>query len=149
MQPDDENTARPVYLRVDAGTIETLATQLHDELSGAGYSLLIDDVINIALMEAQYYSAWAVLEAQRNATMIIPFDKNITLEAYEWAVIDPVLRAHCDLVQSRLVEGSRSLGGDGFGLSVSEANQIYLEARKTMQLEAFVEPPFSYKTMSE
>lgn len=136
------------YLCITAGSIKDVATQLYEELSGNGYSLLPEDVINTTVLEAQYYAAWQMLQAQKNATSPMPLDQNIVLEAAEWAILDPVIRAHCDLQQARLMEGSRSLGGEGFGLDVNTANQIYTEARKNMQDEAFFEPPFSYTTMS-
>lgn len=142
---DDEanNGERAIYVHIDGGTVADGALQLFDELSATGYSLLYDDVLRAAVIDVQYYAAWAVLDSQRQATALNRIGEDTRLAAYEWAIIDPVLRAHCDLLQARLVEGSRSLGGDGFGLAVSEANQIYNEARKLMQQEAFCEPPFS------
>jgi hypothetical protein len=145
---DSENPQVLSYLGITAGSIQDIATQLYEELSSNGYSLLPQDVINTAVLEAQYYAAWQMLQAQKNATSPIPLDQNIVLEAAEWAILDPVIRAHCDLQQARLMEGSRSLGAEGFGLDVNIANQIYIEARKAMQDEAFFEPPFSYTTMS-
>lgn len=138
---------RPIYVTIDGGTVEAGAMQLYDELAGNGYSLLPEDVLKAAQIDVQYYVGWAMPEAQRRSVIIRLLDNQMPLEAYEWAIIDPVLRAHCDLLQARLVEGSRSLGGDGFGLNVSEANQIYNEARKNMQQEAFCEPPFSIVTL--
>lgn len=145
---DDEANLHPVYLKIVAGTISELAEQLHNELSSNGYSLLLDDVVNAALIETQYYAAWAVFQAQRDAVSGVLLDQALPLIAAEWAILDPVIRAHCDLIQARLMEGSRSLGAESFGLDVSSANQNYLEARKVMQDEAFYEPPFSYTTMS-
>ena len=74
-------------------------------------------------------------------------DKNIVLEGFEWGIIEPCLSANCDLIQAQLVEASRSMGGDGFGMSVSEAEQAYNQAKELMPKNAFVEPPFSFKTL--
>ena len=74
---------------------------------------------------------------------------NLILEGFEYAIIEPCFSANCDLIQAQLVEGSRSMGGDGFGLSVSEAEQAYREAKELMPKNAFVAPPFSFKTMGE
>lgn len=137
---------RDTYIKVDAQTLAVLADQLYQELSSNGYSLLLDDVVSAMIIDTQYYASWAVLECQRSAIIGLSIDENLVLEGFEWAIIEPVLRAHCDVIQSRLVEGSRSLGGDGFGLNVSEARQIYADARITMQNEAFCEPPSSFTT---
>ncbi|SDB86908.1 hypothetical protein [Acinetobacter boissieri] len=128
------------------GTLTAFAQQLHQELSLTGYSLLLEDMLHALQLDAQYYASWAVLEVQNNSTVPILINENTPLQLYEWAIIEPVFRSHCDLLQARLVEGSRSLGGDGFGLSVAEANQLYTESKKIMQNEAFIEPPISFKT---
>ena len=39
------------------------------------------------------------------------------------------------------------MGGDGFGMSVSEAEQAFNQAKELMPKNAFVEPPFSFKTL--
>ena len=57
--------------------------------------------------------------------------------------MEPVIRAHCDFIQSQRVEGTGSLGGERFGLSVSEAKQAYADAKLEMKKEAFVESPFT------
>lgn len=145
---DSENPQVPSYLGITAGSIKDVSTQLYEELSSNGYSLLPEDVINTAVLETQYYAAWQMLQVQKNAASPMPLDQNIVLEAAEWAILDPVLRAHCDLQQARMMEGVRSLGAEGFGLDVNTATQIYNEARKGMQDEAFFEAPFSYVTMS-
>ncbi|MBF7696211.1 hypothetical protein [Acinetobacter rathckeae] len=131
---------------VGDGTLTAFAQQLHHELSMTGYSLLLEDMLHALQLDTQYYAAWAVLEVRKNSTVSVQIDETTPLQLYEWAIIEPVFRSHCDLLQARLVEGSRSLGGDGFGLSVVEANQLYAESKKVMQNEAFIEPPISFKT---
>lgn len=140
---------REIYILANAGTVGDIALQLHQELQARGYSLLFEDVLFAAMTDVQYYTSWAVLEVQRKDGENVFLDKDTPLEAYEWAIIEPVLRAHCDLIQANLMESSRSLGGEQFGLTVSEASQSYAEAKRNMQNEAFIEPPVALKTMSE
>ena len=135
------------YPDAEAGTIESLALHLQLELSNSGYSLLDEDVLGFYLIETQYYAAWAMLECQKKATNSIMLDKDVTLMAYEWAIIDPVIRAHCDMVQAHLIEACSSLGWPGFNLTVNEATQIYKDEREKLQKAAFCEKPFSFKTL--
>lgn len=136
-----------IYQVAIAGTVKSISDELYMELSNSGYSLLDTDVLAIMINEVQYYASWAVLEVQRlSAGGVTLIGDSTNIHAYEWAILNPVVRAHCDLIQARLMESSRSLGGDGFGLTVSEANQTYLESRTRMQFEASYEPPFSIKT---
>ena len=132
------------YSHVTLGTVADLSAQLYLELQGGGYSLLQVDIQQAILLEVQYYSGWAVLEVQKKAAAIpVMIDQNLTIDAYEWSIIEPVVRAHCDLLQARLVEGSRSLGGDGFGIQVSEAQQNYTMERDKLPRLAFVAPPYT------
>lgn len=133
------------YPRLNLGTLEVLAGQLHNELQGVGYSLLQSDIEQAVLLEVQYYAGWALLEVQRQSStpMAVLLNKSVTLDAYEWAMIEPVVRSHCDLLQAKLVEGSRSLGGDGFGLQVSEAQQNYAMEREKLPKLAFIAPPYT------
>lgn len=135
-----------IYRIAVAGTVKDLSNDLFIELQNSGYSLLDSDVLAVFLNEVQYYASWSVLEVQRLSATATLISDSIILHAYEWAILNPVVRAHCDLIQAKLMESSRSLGGDGFGLTVSEANQIYLESRTRMQFEASYEPPFSIAT---
>ena len=80
---------------------------------------------------------------KKAAAIPVMIDQNLTIDAYEWSIIEPVVRAHCDLLQARLVEGSRSLGGDGFGIQVSEAQQNYTMERDKLPRLAFVAPPYT------
>jgi hypothetical protein len=65
------------------------------------------------------------------------------LDAYEWEIILPVVRAHIAIIQARRSDASKSLGTEGYGLSISEAEQLYKDARLEMQRAAFIEAPFS------
>lgn len=135
--------------KVIAGPISVLASNFHQKLQMKGYSLLLEDVTAALIQETERYAGWATLSCQRGLTSAIEIDGNMVLEGFEYAIIEPCFSANCDLIQAQLVEGSRSMGGDGFGLSVSEAEQAYREAKELMPKNAFVAPPFSFKTMGE
>ncbi|OJU92174.1 MAG: hypothetical protein BGO19_12450 [Acinetobacter sp. 38-8] len=141
--PDDGSRCPKVI----AGSIEELATTFYQKLQMKGYSLLVEDVTNALIEETKRYAGCATLRCQRGSTNIIIIDKTIVLEGFEWFIIEPCLSANCDLIQAQLVEASRSMGGDGFGMSVSEAEQAYNQAKELMPKNAFVEPPFSFKTL--
>lgn len=141
--PDDGS----IYPKVIAGTIAQIAHALFLELQSTGSSLLEDDVLNSCLVHVKHYASHAVLSCQRRLLVATEIDKNIILQGFEWSIIDPVIRAHCDLNQAKLVEGSRSMGGDGFGMTVSEALQIYNDQRERLPRNAYIEPPFSFATL--
>ncbi|MDM1021585.1 hypothetical protein QSV37_14915 [Acinetobacter sp. VNK23] len=143
----DDGSQNP---KVIAGPISVLASNFHQKLQMKGYSLLLEDVTAALIQETELYAGkGATLSCQRGLTSAIEIDENLILEGFEYAIIEPCFRANCDLIQAQLVEGSRSMGGDGFGLSVSEAEQAYREAKELMPKNAFVAPPFSFKTMGE
>lgn len=131
------------YARLIAGTVADLSATLHAELQMSGYSLLLDDVRDAVLCEARLYAGWATFEVQRFANAPVELDSTLSIDAYEWAFIEPVIRAHCDMLQAIRMEGSRSLGAENFGLSVSEARQIYQEQRDLLPKNAFISPPFT------
>lgn len=141
---------REVYIEVLAGQIAEIVDQLYAQCMAQGYSLLKEDVEQCMIEEVQYYaSRCAVLEHQRKALQSFNIDLTTPLTGDEWAVIDPVVRARFDLIQARLMEGSNSLmNGQAFGLGVSEALATYTQQRANMQIEGFVEPPFSFSTLS-
>lgn len=131
------------YPRLTVGTIAELSTTLHAELQMSGYSLLFEDVRDAVLCEAQLYAGWATFEEQRFANAAIELDESLPIDAYEWVFIEPVVRAHCEMLQAIRMEGSRSLGTESFGLSVSEARQIYNEQRDLLPKNAFISAPFT------
>lgn len=128
--------------RLTVGTIAELSITLHAELQMSGYSLLLEDVRDVVLLEAANYAAWASFEQQRFINTPIQLDSTLPIDAYEWSMIEVVCRAHCDLLQAIRMEGSRSLGTENFGLAVSEARQIYQEQRDLLPKNAFIEPPY-------
>lgn len=130
-----------IYPSSQAGTVAELSDLVTNELLMSGYSLGQDDVQSIILAECRYYSGWAMFEAQKSS--VISLDDSLVLDAYEWSILEPAIRAHLDLRQAQHMEAIKSIGSTDFGLSVSEARQIYLQERAEVPKTAFVEPPYS------
>ncbi|MBU3845855.1 MAG: hypothetical protein H9855_02550 [Candidatus Acinetobacter avistercoris] len=125
------------------GTIATLSQLLANEYAISGYSLTEVDIEIALCTDFILYSGWATsyvqeqkLETTADATQIISFN--------DWSVLETLVRAHCELIQAQRVEGTGSLGGERFGLSVSEASQNYINAKAEMKKEAYIEPPFTF-----
>ena len=132
--------------RAVAGTISELAALYHQKLTLKGYSLLQEEIQAAFIEEVKRYAGWQSLTCQKSSAVPIAVDEHLILEAFEWVIIEPCVKANCDLIQASLVEASRSMGGDGFGMSVSEAEQAYEAEKEKMPKNAFVQPPFSFKT---
>lgn len=130
-----------VYLSTHAGTVDELSELVFQELLLSGYSLGLDDIKSVILAECRFYSGWAMFEAQKDS--IIKIDGALILDSYEWAILEPVIKANLDLKQAQRMESIKSLGGQEFGLSVSEARQIYKVERDAVPKLAFVEEPYS------
>ncbi|OTG99478.1 hypothetical protein [Acinetobacter sp. ANC 4973] len=132
--------------RAVAGAISELAALYHQKLTLKGYSLLQEEIQAAFIEEVKRYAGWQSLTCQKSSAVPIAVDEHLILEAFEWVIIEPCVKANCDLIQASLVEASRSMGGDGFGMSVSEAEQAYEAEKEKMPKNAFVQPPFSFKT---
>lgn len=130
-----------VYLNAKAGTVDELSELIEQELLLCGYSLGQEDIKTVILVECKYYSGWAMFEAQKDS--VIKIDGALVLDSYEWSILEPAIKAHLDLKQAQRMESIRSLGAQDFGLSVSEARQIYKEERDSVPKLAFVEEPYS------
>lgn len=145
--PDNTNDeSRKIYIQAISGSIKDVSLILFEELQNTGYSLLLSDVESAVINSAQKYAIWAVLEEQRKTKTVMLVNKDLIIHGYEWEIMHPLVRAHCDLLQARLVEGSRSMGGDGFGLTVSEADQKFVDAQLKLERDANYLPPFCFKT---
>lgn len=144
LYPSDVNSG--LYPKVEAGTIHELAQTYHNELTLKGYSLLLEDVELVFMESVKFYASHATLQAQLTATSAITIDGGFILDGSEFAIIEQLVRAHCDVIQADLMEGSGSLGADHFGLSKSEAEQNYKQERGLLPKNAFVQAPFSFKT---
>lgn len=130
-----------IYLHAKAGTVEELSILVENLLVLSGYSLGQDDIKTVILTECKHYSGWAVFEAHKDG--VIEINDALVLESYEWSIIEPAIKAHIDLLQAQRMESIRSIGTQEFGLSVSEARQIYREERDAMPKMAFIEEPYS------
>ena len=125
----------------DAGTIASLSAVLFENFRRAGYSLIPSDIESAVIADFQVYAGWADTEMQlQGITAVI--DRNYVLSVAEWTILEPVCRAHCEYIQAQRVEALGSVGGERFGLTVSEAKPLFLEAREIMKGEAFFEEPF-------
>lgn len=137
----------PIAIR---GTIRQFAKQLYDELLTSGYSLMLEDVESLSLQGVQLLAGWTRLDCQfvddcqaKNVPTFFNLNLDVGLLADEWVIVLPVIRSHCDLVQSRRMEGSQALGVQGFGIGSSEALQHYQQAIDVMKKEAFCHEPFT------
>ena len=124
----------------DAGSVQELASLMAEYYQFKGYSITQEDLEEIIVLDFLYYAAFAITAGQSKSDQII--DKNAVISVSEWGVLDPVIRAHCDYLQAQRVEASGSIGMQHFGLTSSEANQIYLNAKEEMKKNAFIEEPF-------
>ena len=129
---------------VVAGSIQQLSEELYKEYQLSGYSILLDDIVKAFLDETKYYAGWAVLDCQTKATTSIELNETIELSGDEYVIIQPLVKAHCDLLQARLVEATRGLGVESYGLSVSEAQQNYNEKKDALPKLVFCMAPISF-----
>jgi hypothetical protein len=131
------------------GTIQIVASQLYDELLTTGSSVMLSDVVKILILNTEKYAGWSgelqhcPKEDESCVKPLLTITENTVLGMDDWIIIDPVVRAHCDLVQARRMEGAQGLGVQPAGMSSSEALQLYKDAIITMQKESFQYQPFS------
>ncbi|MDO4440593.1 MAG: hypothetical protein Q4B81_00235 [Moraxella sp.] len=135
--------------KAQAGTLKDMSAPLLDELIMSGYSLSDDDVLGVLLSVASILVGWGRIDWQRQdgAGGLLGVDTPITAD--EWGIMYPLVRAHCDLIQARRMEGVQSLGMTTFNLSASEALSLYNQALETMKRESFCEEPFSIDICEE
>lgn len=125
------------------GTIATLSQLIANEYELSGFSLTDDDLNTILTVDFALYAGWSTPYSTLNG-IGTPLDATQIISFGDWAVLENVVKAHCELVQAQRVEGTGSLGTERFGISVSEATTNYNMAKEAMKKEAFVEPPFSF-----
>ena len=129
------------YQDSEAGTIASLSDQLFNEYGLSGYSLTPDDIQTALIADFKLFAGWATTSTQAKG-LTTTLDGTQSVELGEWAVIEPLIRAHCEMIQAQRVEATASLGGERFGLSMSEASQKYSDAKLEAEKNAFVEEPF-------
>ena len=130
-----------VYLATKAGTVAELTQLVFGERTLSGQSLDEDDILAVILVECRFYAGWAMFESQSDS--VIEINENLVIDQGEWSILEPVIKANLDLKQAQRMESIKSLGSQDFGLTVSEANQLYKEERDAMPRLAFIEEPYS------
>ena len=131
------------------GSLQDASDELYDELLTTGSSVMLSDVVKIMIVNTKKYAGWSG-ELQHcpkeDASCVKPLliiTENTDLGVDDWITLEPVVRAHCDLVQDRRMERAQQLGVRPTGMSSSEALQYYKEALDVMKREAFQCQPFS------
>lgn len=119
-------------VRVD---LNTRVNTLTDELVLSGYSLSVEDVMAVVMAAIYQLAGWGRFDDDISPNMSLLMD--------DWVIIEPVIRAHCDLIQARRMEGVQSLGMTTFNILASEALSLYNQAIETMKKEAFCQEPFT------
>ena len=131
------------------GSLQDASEELYEELLTSGSSVLLSDIIKIMITNAKKYAGWSgelqhcPLEDESCVKPLLTITANTVLGVDDWLIVEPVVRAHCDLVQARRMEGAQGLGVQPSGMSSSEALQYYKEALEVMKREAFQCQPFS------
>ena len=135
------------------GSINDAAKELYDELLTSGSSLLLSDVVKVFINTTKKYVGWSgrllnkpLPGSDLSQKPLLMITENTVIDVTDWLIIEPVIRAHCDLVQARRMEGAQGLGVNPTGMSSSEARGYYDEALLKMQKEAFQGEPFTIKT---
>ena len=136
------------------GTVQDVAQILYDELLKGGSSLMLSEVVKAVINGAVKYAGWSG-ELQHCPTdddsckaPLLSITANTVLGVDDWLIIEPLVRAHCDLIQARRLEAAQNLGVQPSGMSTSEAKQYYEEALLTLKKEAFQCEPFSIEIES-
>lgn len=133
------------------GTIQDAAQELYDELLTTGSSVRLSDVVKVLITNTKKYAGWSG-ELQHHPSVndddkpLLIVTANTVLGVDDWLILEPVIRAHCDLVQARRMEGAQGLGVNPTGMTTSEALQLYKDSIEQMKREAFQCQPFSVDT---
>ena len=130
------------------GTIQDAAQELYDELLTTGSSVRLSEVVKVLITNTKKYAGWSG-ELQHYPSdsaddkPLLTITANTVLGVDDWLIIEPMVRAHCDLVQAHRMEGAQGLGVQPTGMTTSEALQLYKDALELMKKEAFQCQPFS------
>lgn len=131
------------------GSIQFAADALYEELLMSGYSVTDEDMVKVFITNTKKYAGWSGElqhcpkddESCKNPLLSITADTVLSVD--DWIIIEPVIRAHCDLVHAKRMEGAQNLGVQSVGVSSSEARQSYIDALEVMKKECFQCQPFS------
>ena len=120
------------------GTIQDAAQELYDELLTTGSSVRLSEVVKVLITNTKKYAGWSG-ELQHYPSdsaddkPLLTITANTVLGVDDWLIIEPMVRAHCDLVQARRMEGAQGLGVQPTGMTTSEALQLYKDALELMK----------------
>lgn len=142
MQLNPINKTSGEHQDSEAGTIAQLSERLYLEYGLIGYSVTPEDIEVALANDFIFYAGWCTTYTQRQGLQT-NIDRTQIISVNEWAVIEPVIRAHCEFMQASRMEGTGSLSLERFGMSVSEAQPAYANAKLEMQKNSFVEAPFN------
>ena len=141
------------------GTILDISKSLYDELLTSGSSLLESEVLSIVIKATTRYVAWSGgLQVKPNEDLTDDLTSDLIylnisqatqLTLDEWAIIEPVARAHAAVIQADRMESIQGLGITQSGQSKSEAEQIFREAVEQMKKEAFQCEPFTVELVGD
>lgn len=131
------NDYQPVLL----GTAGELSLSLHAELEGKGYSLIAEEVWDKVEDGIKLYAAYATFEVQLNSSVPVALNASLPIYAHEWAHIETLVRAECDLIQATRMEADRSTGMEGFGLDVNTATSNRQQIRDAFPHAVYVHEP--------
>lgn len=139
----DQNT--PKYLD---GSISEIAQNVYEGLITTGYSLLYSDIEVVIIDAVKDYVSWggeirSLNDTETDDIVLLQVDGDTLLGVDEWSIIKPVVTAHCEVIQSKRMEGSQNLGVQPVGIASGEAKQLYKEAVEQMKKEAFDSEPYT------
>lgn len=137
------------------GTVQDVAQSLYDELIMSGSSLMLSEVVKAVIKATIKYAAWSgemqhcPIGDESCKSPLLSITANTVLGVDAWAIIEPVVRAHCDLIQARRIEAGQGLGMQPTGISSGEARQIYDDALLVLEKKSFQCEPFSVETIPD
>ncbi|WP_151765796.1 hypothetical protein [Acinetobacter colistiniresistens] len=139
LQPIIDNVYQPSM----AGTIAELAEVILEELEFSGESIAIEDAKKSIIDHAVLYAGWQSLHMQKQSTQPIKVDEDFELELGEWSILEPIVRAHLELIHSKRVDGSGAIAGERTGKDPITAATDYNTAKAELGKNAFCEEVFS------
>lgn len=120
-------------------TANEYAKMIYEELSLSGFALMPEQVNFAVNHGVRTYSTWASFEVEYNDQD--PLNRPLTVE--EWGILEPFVRAHCNLLQARLVDASRPMGIEGF-IDINSAEANLKEEEAILIHKAYYEPPITF-----
>lgn len=126
-----------------AGTVADLATVLLEEFEFSGESISIEDAEKSIIDHVVLYSGWQPLYVQTKSTQPVLVDRSLELELGEWSIIEPVVRAHLEMIHAKRSDGSGAISGERIGKDPITAQNDYMTVKNEMGKNAFCDEVFS------